>query len=446
MLLLVKGYVIIQLYKEQTGSDNVIKKEMIAMLLAGGQGSRLGVLTADVAKPAVAFGGKYRIIDFPLSNCINSGIDTVGVLTQYQPLRLNSHIGIGIPWDLDRNNGGVTVLPPYERSNNSEWYTGTANAIYQNLRYMESYNPDYVLILSGDHIYKMDYEVMLDFHKENNADVTIATMPVSMEEASRFGIVIADEDKKIKDFEEKPEKPRSNLASMGIYIFSWSVLRDALVAMKDVQSCDFGKHIIPYCFENDKRLFAYEFNGYWKDVGTLGSYWEANMELIDLIPEFNLYEEYWKIYTKSDTIEPLYVSPEGHSERSIIGEGTENYGYVQNSVIGSNVKIGKGAVIRDSIIMRDAVIGDRCTIDKSIIAENSRIGEGAVLGVGEEAPNVLNESIYSFGLVTVGEDTVIPENVRIGKNTAISGKTVHGDYPNGELAGGQVIIKAGDGK
>ena len=446
MLLLVKGYVIIQLYKEQTGSDNVIKKEMIAMLLAGGQGSRLGVLTADVAKPAVAFGGKYRIIDFPLSNCINSGIDTVGVLTQYQPLRLNSHIGIGIPWDLDRNNGGVTVLPPYERSNNSEWYTGTANAIYQNLRYMESYNPDYVLILSGDHIYKMDYEVMLDFHKENNADVTIATMPVSMEEASRFGIVIADEDKKIKDFEEKPEKPRSNLASMGIYIFSWPVLRDALVAMKDVQSCDFGKHIIPYCFENDKRLFAYEFNGYWKDVGTLGSYWEANMELIDLIPEFNLYEEYWKIYTKSDTIEPLYVSPEGHSERSIIGEGTENYGYVQNSVIGSNVKIGKGAVIRDSIIMRDAVIGDRCTIDKSIIAENSRIGEGAGLGVGEEAPNVLNESIYSFGLVTVGEDTVIPENVRIGKNTAISGKTVHEDYPNGELAGGQVIIKAGDGK
>lgn len=446
MLLLVKGYVIIQLYKEQTGSDNVIKKEMIAMLLAGGQGSRLGVLTADVAKPAVAFGGKYRIIDFPLSNCINSGIDTVGVLTQYQPLRLNSHIGIGIPWDLDRNNGGVTVLPPYERSNNSEWYTGTANAIYQNLRYMESYNPDYVLILSGDHIYKMDYEVMLDFHKENNADVTIATMPVSMEEASRFGIVIADEDKKIKDFEEKPEKPRSNLASMGIYIFSWPVLRDALVAMKDVQSCDFGKHIIPYCFENDKRLFAYEFNGYWKDVGTLGSYWEANMELIDLIPEFNLYEEYWKIYTKSDTIEPLYVSPEGHSERSIIGEGTENYGYVQNSVIGSNVKIGKGAVIRDSIIMRDAVIGDRCTIDKSIIAENSRIGEGAVLGVGEEAPNVLNESIYSFGLVTVGEDTVIPENVRIGKNTAISGKTVYEDYPDGELAGGQVIIKAGDGK
>ena len=424
----------------------MIKKEMIAMLLAGGQGSRLGVLTADVAKPAVAFGGKYRIIDFPLSNCINSGIDTVGVLTQYQPLRLNSHIGIGIPWDLDRNNGGVTVLPPYEKSNNSEWYTGTANAIYQNLRYMESYNPEYVLILSGDHIYKMDYEVMLDFHKENNADVTIATMPVPMEEASRFGIVIADSNKQITAFEEKPEKPRSNLASMGIYIFSWQVLKDALIAMKDEQSCDFGKHIIPYCFDNKKRLFAYEFNGYWKDVGTLGSYWEANMELIDLIPAFNLYEEYWKIYTKSDTIEPLYVASEGHCERCIIGDGTENYGYVQNSVIGSNVKIGRGAVIRDSIIMRDAVIGDNCTIDKSIIAENSQVGNGAVLGVGEEAPNVLNESVYSFGLVTIGEDSVIPDNVKIGKNTAITGVTVQEDYPGGMLASGGVIIKAGDRK
>ena len=401
----------------------MIRKEMIAMLLAGGQGSRLGVLTADVAKPAVAFGGKYRIIDFPLSNCINSGIDTVGVLTQYQPLRLNSHIGIGIPWDLDRNNGGVTVLPPYERSDNSEWYTGTANAIYQNLRYMENYNPEYVLILSGDHIYKMDYELMLDFHKANQADITIATMPVPIEEASRFGIVIADEEKKILEFEEKPENPRSNLASMGIYIFSWKVLREALIAMKDQSSCDFGKHIIPYCFENQKRLFAYEYNGYWKDVGTLGSYWEANMELIDLIPEFNLYEEYWKIYTKSDNIEPQYIAPEGHVERSIIGEGSEIFGQVTGSVIGANVHIGKGSVVRDSIIMKDTVIGDGVIIDKSIVAENCSIGDGVVLGVGEEAPNKLNASVYSFGLVTIGEDSVIPANVRIGKNTAISGVT-----------------------
>ena len=240
----------------------MIRKEMIAMLLAGGQGSRLGVLTSDVAKPAASFGGKYRIIDFPLSNCINSGIDTVGVLTQYQPLVLNSHIGIGIPWDLDRNNGGVAVLPPYERSDTSEWYTGTANAIYQNLKYMERYNPEYVPILSGDHIYKMDYEAMLDFHKQKNADVTIAAIPVPMEEASRFGVVLTDEDKQITEFEEKPEHPRSNLASMGIYIFSWPVLRDSLIAMKDQCNCDFGKHIIPYCHEGGKRLFACEFNDY----------------------------------------------------------------------------------------------------------------------------------------------------------------------------------------
>ena len=235
----------------------MIKKEMIAMLLAGGQGSRLGVLTAKVAKPAVSFGGKYRIIDFPLSNCINSGVDTVGVLTQYQPLRLNTHIGIGMPWDLDRNVGGVTILPPYEKSTNSEWYTGTANAVYQNLDYIDTYNPDYVLILSGDHIYKMDYEVMLDFHKENNADVTIAVMPVPMEEASRFGIMITDEDNRITEFEEKPEHPRSNLASMGIYIFSWPILRNALIQLSSQPGCDFGKHIIPYCQENGIDFWAY---------------------------------------------------------------------------------------------------------------------------------------------------------------------------------------------
>ena len=422
----------------------MIRKEMIAMLLAGGQGSRLGVLTSKVAKPAVAFGGKYRIIDFPLSNCINSGIDTVGVLTQYQPLRLNTHIGIGIPWDLDRNNGGVTVLPPYEKSNNSEWYSGTANAIYQNMNYMEQYNPEYVLILSGDHIYKMDYEVMLDFHKENNADVTIATMPVPLEEASRFGIVIADEDKRIQDFEEKPEHPRSNLASMGIYIFSWKVLKEALTAMKDQSNCDFGKHIIPYCHEKKQRLFAYEYNGYWKDVGTLGSYWEANMELIDLIPEFNLYEEYWKIYTKSDIIQPQYLSADSIVEKSIIGEGSEIYGEVHSSVIGAGVTIGKGSVVRDSIIMKGTQIGENVVIDKAIIAENCSIGDNVTLGVGEEKPNKFNEKIYSFGLVTIGEDSEVPSNVSVGKNTAISGKTTKEDYPERILDSGEVIIKAGD--
>ena len=422
----------------------MIKKEMIAMLLAGGQGSRLGVLTAKVAKPAVSFGGKYRIIDFPLSNCINSGIDTVGVLTQYQPLRLNSHIGIGIPWDLDRNVGGVTVLPPYEKSSNSEWYTGTANAIYQNLEYMEQYNPDYVLILSGDHIYKMDYKIMLDYHKANNADITIAAMPVPMEEASRFGIVVTDEDNRITEFEEKPAQPKSNLASMGIYIFSWKVLKEALIKLKDQNECDFGKHVIPYCFENNKRIFAYEYNGYWKDVGTLSSYWEANMELIDIIPVFNLYEEFWKIYTRTDTIPPQYIGENAYIEKSIIGDGTEIYGKVYNSVIGAGVVIEEGTVVRDSIIMNNSVIGKDSIVTKSIIAEDVQIGSHVELGAGEEAENVFKPQIYNSGLVTVGECSVIPDNVTVGKNTAISGETTIDDYQEGQLASGGIIIKAGD--
>jgi glucose-1-phosphate adenylyltransferase len=426
-----------------SGRDDVVKKEMIAMLLAGGQGSRLGVLTAKVAKPAVAFGGKYRIIDFPLSNCINSGIDTVGVLTQYQPLRLNTHIGIGIPWDLDRNQGGVTVLPPYEKVGKTEWYTGTANAIYQNLAYMESFHPDYVLILSGDHIYKMDYEVMLDYHKSHNADVSIAVMPVPQEEAGRFGIVVADEDGKIREFQEKPEHPKSNLASMGIYIFSWPVLRDALVALSEQEGCDFGKHVIPYCWERGKRLSAYEFNGYWKDVGTLGSYWEANMELIDIIPEFNLYEEFWKIYTKNDIIPPQYISSDARVFRSLISDGTEVYGEVSNSIIGSGVTIGAGAVVRDSIIMQNSVIKAGAILDRAIVAENSVIGEKSVIGWGDPAPNRIRPDIYAFSLAVVGEDTVIPGGVRVGRNTAVTGVTVPEDYPDGILASGEILDKAG---
>ena len=421
----------------------MVKKEMIAMLLAGGQGSRLGVLTSKVAKPAVSFGGKYRIIDFPLSNCINSGVDTVGVLTQYQPLRLNTHIGIGIPWDLDRNIGGVTVLPPYERSENSEWYTGTANAIYQNIDYMESFNPDYVLILSGDHIYKMDYEVMLDYHKQRGAECTIAVMPVPMEEAKRFGIMITDENGKITDFEEKPANPRSNLASMGIYIFNWKTLKEALIARSEQPNLDFGKHVIPYCHENGAPMYAYEFNGYWKDVGTLNSYWEANMELIDIVPEFNLYEEYWKIYTKSDRIPPQYVAPDAHVGRCIIGEGAEIYGSVENSVVGPGVVIESGAVVRDSIIMNDCVIGKDALVEKAIIAENVTVGEGAKLGVGEYAPSKYDPKVYQFDLVTIGEHSAIPAGVEIGKNTAISGVTVPEDYQDGKLESGGYIVKAG---
>lgn len=422
----------------------MVKKEMIAMLLAGGQGSRLGVLTAHVAKPAVAFGGKYRIIDFPLSNCINSGIDTVGVLTQYRHLRLNTHIGIGIPWDLDRNHGGVTLLPPYEGSENADWYSGTANAIFQNLEFIEAYNPEYVLILGGDHIYKMDYEVMLDFHKSRKADITIACMPVPWEEASRFGVVVADDIGHIREFEEKPEKPSSNLASMGIYIFNWPTLREALLTLKDQPGCDFGMHVIPYVHEKTGNCYAYEFNGYWKDVGTLGSYWESNMELIDIIPEFNLYEEFWKIYTNTDMVTPLYYGTDAKVNRCIVGEGSEIYGEISNSVIGSDVIIGEGTVVKNSIIMNGTKIGKNCIIDKSIVAEKVIIGDNVEFSVGEYAESTLNPKVYAFDLVTVSENSVIPSNVKIGKNTAIVGKTEISDYPDGLLASGHAIVKAGE--
>ncbi len=424
----------------------MIKKEIIAMLLAGGQGSRLGVLTTHMAKPAVPFGGKYRIIDFPLSNCINSGIDTVGVLTQYQPLKLNSHIGIGTPWDLDRYIGGVSILPPFEKNVDSEWYTGTANAIYQNIEYMESFNPDYVLILSGDHIYKMDYEVMLDFHKENEADVTIAAMPVPVEEAKRFGIVITDEKRRITEFEEKPENPRSNLASMGIYIFSWGVLKDALISLADQASLDFGKHVIPYCHEKDKRMFAYEYNSYWKDVGTLHSYWEANMELIDIIPEFNLYEEYWRIFTKSEIVTPQFIGKDSEIEKSIIGEGSQILGKVYNSVLGCGVTIGKDTVVRDSIIMNGTVIGENCDIERGIIAEEATIGERVKIGFGDEAENATNPDIYNHGLTTIAERSEIPSGLTIGKNAVLSGVFTIDEFPDETVPSGKTIIKEGGRK
>ena len=390
------------------------------MLLAGGQGSRLGVLTSKVAKPAVAFGGKYRIIDFPLSNCINSGIDTVGVLTQYQPLRLNTHIGIGIPWDLDRNNGGVTVLPPYEKSNNSEWYSGTANAIYQNMNYMEQYNPEYVLILSGDHIYKMDYEVMLDFHKENNADVTIATMPVPLEEASRFGIVIADEDKRIQDFEEKPEHPRSNLASMGIYIFSWKVLKEALTAMKDQSNCDFGKHIIPYCHEKKQRLFAYEYNGYWKDVGTISSLWEANMEILD--PEhsgINLFDNDWKIYSRNSGKTGHKITETAVVENCMITDGCRIAGHVKRSILFSGVKVAEGAEVEDAVIMGGTVIESGAVVKHCIVAENVVIGQNAVVG---EMPHDGEK-----GVATIGSGIHIGERAKVGPNAMVNANVKDGE-------------------
>ena len=420
-----------------------MKKKMIAMLLAGGQGSRLGVLTARVAKPAVSFGGKYKIIDFPLSNCINSGIDTVGVLTQYRPLRLNAHVGIGIPWDLDKSYGGMHVLPPYEKSADTDWYTGTANAIYQNIEFMDEYDPEYVLILSGDHIYKMNYDEMLERHIESGAAVTIAGMPVPWEEASRFGIIIADEDGRITGFEEKPTVPKSNLASMGIYIFTYNVLREALIKLKDIPNCDFGKHVIPDCFGAGLPMYTYNFTDYWRDVGTLSSYWEASMELLEDTPELNLYEHFNRIYTNAALYPPQFIADGAEISRSMLSEGVKVYGKVCHSIIGPGTEIGEGSEITDCVIMEGVKIGRGVKADKAIISDGAVIGDGAVLGTGNYAESLFDTRVYASDLVTVDEGSVIPAGVTIGRNTAISGKTEANDYPDGVLASGGAIIKEG---
>ena len=422
------------------------KNEMIAMLLAGGQGSRLGILTKKIAKPAVAFGGMYRIIDFPLSNCINSGVFTVGVLTQYQPLRLNRHIGIGIPWDLDRQNGGVTILAPHVKGgdDSGEWFMGTANAIYQNIEYIDMNDPEYVLILSGDHIYKMDYSKMLELHKEKGATATIAVLEVSMEEASRFGIMNADGEDKIYEFEEKPPQPKSNLASMGIYIFTWKKLREALIADSKVHAdSDFGKHIIPKMLADGEPMYAYRFKDYWKDVGTIQSYWGANRELIRTLPDFNLYEDFWKIYTNTNHQPPQYVGEQAEISTSIISDGCEIYGTVQSSVLGRDIIIEEGAVVKDSIIMDHCIIGKNSYIDCCIIDENTAIGENVKMGIGENIANEEKPQIYNTGITVVGEDTVVPANVEIGKNCVIYGITTPDQYPDGVLASGKSIIDEG---
>ena len=381
------------------------KKECIAMLLAGGQGSRLYVLTHNIAKPAVPYGGKYRIIDFPLSNCINSGIDTVGVLTQYQPLELNDYIGSGQPWDLDRMNGGVHVLPPYQKSTGSDWYKGTANAIYQNLHFIDRYNPEYVLVLSGDHIYKMDYSQMLEEHKKNNADCTIAVLEVPMEEASRFGIMNADENNKIFEFEEKPAQPKSNLASMGIYIFNWAKLKSYLIEdEKDPQSSkDFGKNIIPKMLANEERMFAYRFDGYWKDVGTIDSLWEANMDLLNPNVPLELYDPNWKIYSRNPVMPPHYISREAVVQNSMITEGCEVHGTVDFSVLFAGVTVEPGAVVRDSILMPGTVVKSGAVVEYAIVAENVTIGEKAVIGKRPEDVSDKDD----WGIAVIGADVDI---------------------------------------
>lgn len=422
------------------------KKELMAMLLAGGQGSRLGILTKNNAKPAVTFGGKYRIIDFPLSNCINSDIDTVGVLTQYQPLRLNQHIGIGIPWDLDRKSGGVTILAPHVKGSgdSGEWFLGTANAIYQNMEYIDSNNPEYVLILSGDHIYKMDYSKMLDFHKENNCAATIAVLEVPFDEASRFGIMNTDENDKIYEFEEKPKNPKSNLASMGIYIFTWKKLREALIEDNKIHpDCDFGMHIIPRFLSEGQTMYAYRFKGYWKDVGTIESYWQANMELIKTLPEFNLYEDFWKIYTNSEHQPPQYTGEGARIKTSIVSEGCEIYGEVYNSVLGPEVIVQPGAVVKDSIIMEKTVIGENSVIERCILDEKCVIGKDVKMGIGENIANETKPNIYDTGITVIGESSVIPDGVSIGKNCVIYGSTSIEGYPDNKLESGKTIICEG---
>ena len=400
-------------------------KECIAMLLAGGQGSRLYALTQRLAKPAVPFGGKYRIIDFPLSNCVNSGIDTVGILTQYQPLVLNEYIGNGQPWDLDRLYGGVHVLPPYQTATGSDWYKGTANAIYQNINFIERYEPEYVVILSGDHIYKMDYSKMLEFHKAHNADCTIAVMEVPWEEASRFGIMTADEEGTITRFQEKPKNPESNLASMGIYIFTWTKLRKYL-AEDEADSAsdnDFGKNIIPNMLAANEHMVAYPFEGYWKDVGTIDSLWEANMDLLDPNVALNVGDDDWRIYSRNSGMPGHYIGTDADVQNSMITEGCQVHGKVEKSVLFAGVKVGAGAVVEESIVMPGAVIEEGAHVSYAIVAENVVVKKDAVVGCTKEQA----EEPDKWGIAVIGEGVTIGVGAKVGPKAMVVKNVEDGD-------------------
>ena len=399
-----------------------MEKEIIAMLLAGGQGSRLYALTQKLAKPAVPFGGKYRIIDFPLSNCINSGIDTVGILTQYQPLVLNEYIGNGQPWDLDRLYGGVHVLPPYQKASGSDWYKGTANAIYQNISFIERYDPKYVIILSGDQICKQDYNDFLEFHKKKGAEFSVAVMEVPWEEASRFGLMVTDENGKITEFQEKPANPKSNLASMGIYIFNWDVLRKYLIEDEaDPESeNDFGNNIIPNLLRDGRDMYAYRFSGYWKDVGTISSLWEANMEVLD--PQhsgIDLFEDDWKIYSRNSGMTGHKIGMHAQIENSMITDGCRIDGEVEHSVLFAGVKVAQGAVVRDAVVMGGTVIKSGAVVEHCIIGENAVIGENAKIGVVKEGEEkgvaTIGPGVYVGDGATVGSNAMVRENVKDGE-------------------------------
>ena len=392
------------------------KMECVAMLLAGGQGNRLGVLTKNRAKPAVPFGGKYRIIDFTLSNCINSGVSTVGVLTQYQPLELNEYIGNGQPWDLDRLEGGVQVLPPYQRRRGADWYKGTANAIYQNIAFIERYNPEYVLVLGGDHIYKMDYSKMLAFHEENKADCTISVIEVPKDQASRFGIMNTDADGRVTEFEEKPKAPKSNKASMGIYIFSWHKLRNYLEADESnpASENDFGKNIIPAMLSAGERMFAYSFQGYWRDVGTVESLWQANMDLLDPACAIHLADASWKIYARSPVEPPHFVGRDAKISRSMVAEGCVIHGEVENSILFHGVYVGPGAVIRDSVIMPDARVLEKAQVLKAVVGDNAVIGTEAMVGFRQNELRRKNAGITVVGdSIHIGDRAVVMEETML---------------------------------
>ena len=388
------------------------KTECLAMLLAGGQGSRLGILTKNIAKPAVPYGGKYRIIDFPLSNCINSGIDTVGVLTQYQPLELNSYLGNGAAWDLDRMNGGVHVLSPYQQIKGTEWYKGTANAIYQNIHFIDRYNPEYVAVLSGDHIYKMDYAKMLEYHKEKNAACTIAMLEVPWDEASRFGLMFVEPDGSISEFEEKPKHPRSNKASMGVYIFTWSKLRQYLIDDENdpTSGNDFGHNVIPAMHSAGERMFAYQFDGYWKDVGTIDSLWEANLDLLNPKVDLDLSDDKWKIYSQSPVAPPHFISDKAAVENSMISEGCEIDGEVDYSILFSNVTVEAGAVVRYSIVMPGTVIKAGAVVEYAIVAENAVIEENAHVG---DSPEAMGDNLDNWGIAVIGEKVTIGKGAKV---------------------------------
>ncbi len=419
----------------------------VSLILAGGQGTRLGVLTEKIAKPAVPFGGKYRIIDFTLSNCVNSGIFVIGVLTQYRPHILSKHIGIGKPWDLDRKDGGVVILPPYQGSAESDWYKGTANAVYQNIEFVDEYEPEYILILSGDHVYAMDYNDIIDYHISKDADGTIACMEVPIEEAHRFGIMITDLDGRIIEFQEKPKEPKGNLASLGIYVFNWNFLKEILIEDENDpnSSHDFGKDIIPKIVNGDLgKLYAYRFEGYWKDVGTIKSYWESNLELTRPLPPLNLYDPNWKFYTQTEEMPPAFISKNAVVENSLISEGCEIEGEVYDSVIFQGVKIGKGVVVRNSVVMTRTIIEDGSVINDAILAENVHIGKNVIIGEGEFAESTLDKKIYNSIISVVGMGSHVPEGATIGRNVVIGCNVKPSDFSDLNIPSGGYVLSRGE--